>query len=307
MNGTQNKNPPAGPPPPEASNTEVRLKGHIGHFTPDEESALQQFKNLCAKDGCYTPATADTKASHDDGTLVRFLRARNFKPQDAYTQFKGTEVWRKENELDALYENIDIDEYKAMRQFYPQWTGRRDKTGIPLYVYEIGKLDSKKISAYASATSKSKIKSPKLRLFALYESLTRFVMPLCTLVPGRHNAETPVDQSSNIVDLSSVGLKQLWNLRVHLQEASTLATAHYPEILDRVFIVGAPSFFPVVWGWIKKWFDPITTSKIFILAQHDVLPTLSTFIKVEDIPRKYGGELDFEYGKLPNLDPDIRK
>ena len=151
-------------------------------------------------------------------------------------------------------------------------------------------------------------------------------MPLCTLVPGRHNPETPVDQSSNIVDLSSVGLKQLWNLRVHLQEASTLATAHYPEILDRVFvsnqmrlpypveilmdllqIVGAPSFFPVVWGWIKKWFDPITTSKIFILAQHDVLPTLSTFMKVEDIPRKYGGELDFEYGKLPNLDPDIRK
>ena len=151
-------------------------------------------------------------------------------------------------------------------------------------------------------------------------------MPLCTFLPERHNPETPVDQSNNIVDLSSVGLKQLWNLRVHLQEASTLATAHYPEILDRVFvstqmrlsypvetlmdlpqIVGAPSFFPVVWGWIKKWFDPITTSKIFILAQHDVLPTLSTFIKVEDIPRKYGGELDFEYGKLPNLDPDIRK
>ena len=61
-------------------------------------------------------------------------------------------------------------------------------------------------------------------------------MPLCSSVPGRHNPETPVDQSNNIVDLSSVGLKQLWNLRVHLQEASTLATAHYPEILDRVFV-----------------------------------------------------------------------
>lgn len=94
----------------------------------------------------------------------------------------------------------------------------------------------KKITAYASATSKSEVKSPKLRMFALYENLTRFVMPLCSLVPGRPNPETPVDQSNNIVDISNVGLKQFWNLRSHMQEASTLATAHYPEILDRIFV-----------------------------------------------------------------------
>ena len=63
----------------------------------------------------------------------------------------------------------------------------------------------------------------------------------------------------------------------------------------------------MVWGWVKKWFDPITTSKIFILAQHDVLPALSAFIEIENIPKKYGGNLDFEYGKLPNLDPNIRQ
>lgn len=107
-------------------------------------------------------------------------------------------------------------------------------------MYEIGKLDHKKVSAWASGTSKSKIKSPKLRLFALYENLTRFVMPLCSSVPGRMNPETPVDQSNNIIDISKVGLKQFWNLRVHLQEASTLATAHYPEILDRIFVSPQP-------------------------------------------------------------------
>lgn len=298
---------PVGPPPPEAAKAETRLKGHLGHLTAEEESAFNQFKNLCAKGGFYTPRTADGKASHDDGTLVRYLRARKFNPQDAYTQFKDTEIWRKDYELDALYENIDIHEYQAMRQFYPQWTGRTDKRGIPVYVYEIGKLDQKKISAFSSGTSKSKIKSPKLRLFALYENLTRFVMPLCSSVPGRSNPETPVDQSNNIIDISKVGLKQFWNLRSHMQEASTLATAHYPEILDRIFVIGAPSFFPVVWGWVKKWFDPITTSKIFILAQHDVLPTLSSFIEIENIPKKYGGKLDFEYGKMPNLDPNIRQ
>lgn len=82
--------------------------------------------------------------------------------------------------------------------------------------------------------SKSTVAS--LRLFALYENLTRFVMPLCSAVPGRPNPETPVDQSNNIVDISKVGLKQFWNLRSHMQDASTLATAHYPETLDRIFV-----------------------------------------------------------------------
>ena len=110
-----------------------------------------------------------------------------------------------------------------------------------MYLYEVGKLNSKKMMTYTSATSKSKVSGPApsktLRLFALYENLTRFVLPLCSAVPGRPNPETPVDQANNIVDISKVGLKQFWNLRNHMQDASTLATAHYPETLDRIFVM----------------------------------------------------------------------
>lgn len=78
---------------------------------------------------------------------------------------------------------------------------------------------------------------PKLlRLFALYENLIRFAMPYCTALPDRDHSKTPITQSNNIVDISGVGLKQFWNLRGHMQDASTLATAHYPETLDRIFV-----------------------------------------------------------------------
>ncbi|KAL8856112.1 MAG: hypothetical protein Q9178_007237 [Gyalolechia marmorata] len=303
--------PPIGPPPASASSEQSRLQGHLGHLTRHEEAALIDFKKLCAEQGLYRPETDTQRASHDDGTLVRYLRARKFVPRDAFVQFKDTEKWRTDNNLDALYEKIDIQDYQEARSVYPQWTGRRDRRGIPVYLYEVGKLDSKKMIAYSQATSKSKNKGPSpsrmLRLFALYENLTRFVMPLCSAVPGRPNPETPVDQSNNIVDISKVGLKQFWNLRSHMQDASQLATAHYPETLDRIFIIGAPSFFPTVWGWIKKWFDPITTSKIFILSQEQVKPTLSAFMDVSSIPKKYGGDLDFECGMMPCMDPDLRK
>ena len=91
-----------------------------------------------------------------------------------------------------------------------------------------------------------------------------------------------------------------------MQAASQLATAHYPETLDRIFIIGAPMFFSTVWGWIKRWFDPITVSKIFILSHHEVKPTLEAFIDPKNIPKQYGGELDFAWGQMPNLDPVIR-
>ena len=87
-----------------------------------------------------------------------------------------------------------------------------------------------------------------------------------------------------------------------MQDASTLATAHYPETLDRIFVIGAPSFFPTVWGWIKRWFDPITTSKIFILSAAEMKETLESFIEPENIPTKYGGTLDFKWGDLPKFD-----
>jgi hypothetical protein len=127
---------------------------------------------------------------------------------------------------------------------YPQWTGRRDRRGIPVYVYEVKHLNAKTMAAYeksakethSKAQTDGKTPAKLLRLFALYENLIRFVMPLCTALTDREHPRTPITQSNNIVDISGVGLKQFWNLRGHMQDASTLATAHYPETLDRIFV-----------------------------------------------------------------------
>ncbi|KAI7151679.1 CRAL/TRIO domain-containing protein, partial [Hortaea werneckii] len=292
---------------------------HVGHLNETQQTQLDKFRRLCESKGYYTPATEDHPATHDDETLLRYLRARKFNPEQAFDQLKDTEDWRKANNLDNLYETIDIDEYEQTRRLYPQWTGRRDKRGIPFYVYEIGQVDAKAVSAYSSdrdnSSSKSKsttnntTQAPRkmLRLFALYENLCRFVLPLCSLVPDRSHSETPISQSSNVVDLSGVGITKFWALRNHMSDASQLATAHYPETLDRIFVVGAPSFFPTVWEYAKRWFDPITVSKIFILSEKNMRSTLEQYVDLDNLPKKYGGNLDWEFGDMPALDPGIVK
>lgn len=82
--------------------------------------------------------------------------------------------------------------------------------------------------------------------------------------------------------------------------------AMYTYILTGRKIIGAPSFFPTVWSWIKRWFDPGTTSKIFILTPADVKPTLTSFMDISNIPKCYGGELEWQWGDMPNLDDDAR-
>jgi hypothetical protein len=41
------------------------------------------------------------------------------------------------------------------------------------------------------------------------------------------------------------------------------------------------------------------------LSPQNVYPTLSQYIDHDNIPKKYGGSLDFEFGQLPNLEPAI--
>jgi hypothetical protein len=138
----------------------------------------------------------------------------------------------------VLWSLMSVSDLTALQ--YPQWLGRRDKRGIPLFVFEVAPLNTKNISAYEKNLAKSRTVVPNVltknvRLFALYESLTRYVTPLCSMVPRSH-PETPISQSNNIVDINGVGLKQFWNLKSHMQDASVLATAHYPETLDRIFV-----------------------------------------------------------------------
>lgn len=38
-----------------------------------------------------------------------------------------------------------------------------------------------------------------------------------------------------------------------------------------------------------------------------MFPVLSSYIDIKNIPKQYGGELDFEWCQMPNLDPKIKE
>ncbi|KAF7296528.1 Sec14 cytosolic factor [Mycena chlorophos] len=270
--------------------------GHLGHLSATQEAALAQFKSSLTEAKFYDP---ENPGRLDDPTLLRFLRARSFDPAAALKQFSDSMEWRKQNDVDNLYATFDVDEMEDSRRFYPRWTGRRDKNGMPIYVYRIASLDSKIQKDIHGVPPARRFQ----RIIVLYEYMVRFALPLCTHLP--HSTQTPITCVMTIIDLENVSIGSMWTLRSHLAESAKLATANYPETLSTIAIVNAPSFFPTIWGWIKGWFDPGTRNKIHILGKTPKEDLLK-LIDEENLPRPYGGALDWEYKDEPVLDQDAK-
>lgn len=102
----------------------------------------------------------------------RFLRARKFDVQGAYAQFTSAEDWRRAEQIDQLYDSFSLPEFEMARQLYPQWTGRRDNSGLPVYVFEVASLTKEKTDPYSKDSSRL-----EPRIVALYEVRADSLLP----------------------------------------------------------------------------------------------------------------------------------
>lgn len=181
----------------------------------------------------------------------RFLRARKFEVHGAYAQFTSAEDWRREERVGETYDDFPVDDFVFTTKVYPQWTGRRDRAGLPVYVFKISGLTKEAIAAYNADDTRL-----SSRMVALYEvrrrseigdaeggrgwltlfpcqHMVQFVLPFCSSVP-HSNQDTPISATttspslrssrswsqpahpnllSPVVDISHVSLGRFWALR----------------------------------------------------------------------------------------------
>ncbi|MCJ1460942.1 hypothetical protein MMC28_011324 [Mycoblastus sanguinarius] len=268
----------------------------------NQAKAFAELKALCEKNKVYWPASEiegyPAEGHNDDNNLLRFLIARSYDHMAAYKQYSASAAWRRKVALVQTYDNTEIQAFERMNRVQPQWTGRRDKMGIPIMVYVLSEIRPEDLVQIAK-------EDPGLSsIFLPAEYVTNFTQRLCNRV---QNDGIVVNKSVNIVDLSNVGLRKFWNLRSLLQTASAMATAHYPETVERIFVVGAPYFFPTIWSLVTRWFDPATTRKIFVLSSSEATEKLTEFIAPENLPKRFGGMLDWTFPMHPVPDAETKE
>lgn len=74
------------------------------------------------------------------------------------------------------------------------------------------------------------------RALAFHDTMTRFILPLCSSMQDRPNPETPTSSAVYLVDISSFGLKQALDLKGYTQDISKLLATSFPEVVQSVLV-----------------------------------------------------------------------
>ncbi|TPX33606.1 hypothetical protein SmJEL517_g03587 [Synchytrium microbalum] len=260
-----------GTEPPLSAAMLAAQTGRVGNLTPEQETALAEFKSKLSAIGAYDPA------KHSDHLLLRFLRARKFNLDNARKMWLDCEKWRKEFGIEELMKTFDFPEAAEVRAIYPRFYHKADKMGRPIYIERFEKCDLTKL--WQVTTPDRMIRNHVYE----YEKLINFRLQACSIKAGRH-----LEQSCTILDLKGVGLSSFKSVYTLVQQVSTISQNYYPEMLGRMFIVNAPFLFTGVWALVKPMLDEVTVNKISILGasyQEELLKA----IEKDNLPDFLGG------------------
>ncbi|KAF8508244.1 CRAL-TRIO domain-containing protein [Hysterangium stoloniferum] len=257
-------------PPPQVQDPSKPLPGRLGNLSIPQQHTLEKFKKELQNEGFFVPER------HDDATLLRFLRARQFDLVKAKEMIIAAEKWRKELDVDNIA-RFDYSEQPEVDKYYPQYYHSVDKDGRPVYIERLGKLDIKAL--YNITTQERQLK----HLVQEYEKMIIQRFPACSAKVGH-----PVETSCTILDLHNVGIGQFYRVKDYVLAASQIGQNYYPETMGKFYICNAPYLFTTVWSIIKPWLDPVTVSKIAILGK-DYKQELLAQIPAENLPRELGG------------------
>lgn len=229
-----------------------------------ERKALQELKNKlndshgsdneCSMWGIPLLGNGDEKA---DVILLKFLRARDFRVQDAYNMLVKCLSWRRDFAADGVVEEeLGFKELEGVVAYMQGY----DREGHPVCYNAYGVFRDKDMYE---------------RIFGDEEKLKKFlrwrVQVLERGINLLHFKPGGVNSIIQVTDLKDMPKREL---RVASNQILSLFQDNYPEMVARKIFINVPWYFSMLYSMFSPFLTQRTKSKFVISKEGNVAETL---------------------------------
>ncbi|XP_052180722.1 patellin-4-like [Diospyros lotus] len=254
----------------------------------EEEEAVESVKGLESgevdKDVSLwgIPLLPSKGSERLDVLLLKFLRARDFKVNDAYQMLEKTLQWRKDFKADSI-----LDEDLGADLAPVGYMSGIDREGHPICYNIFGALGSEELYQKVFGSQEKR----ELFLRWRFQLMEKGIQKL-DFKPGGINSLLQINDLKNAPGPSKK------ELRAATKQAVGLLQDNYPEFVARNIFINVPFWYYAFNALLSPFITQRTKSKFVVARPGKVTETLLKYIPVEEILIKYGGlkrDNDFEF------------
>lgn len=207
----------------------------------------------------------------------RYIIGCNNDMKEASKRWKNTLEWRQQENIDnILYEPQPY--FFLIKNMYPHYHAGRGRKGHVVFYERPGEFQASQLVGRG-------IKLEHLIRHWIF--ITEYQWKILA-----HNHDDA--KGISIIDIAGIKMSDIGGDNMnYLKKTLSIAGQHYPERSYVIFIINAPSFFSFIWRIVKPLVNENTQKKIKILSAKDTLNGLLEHIDISQIPKYYGGKLDY--------------
>lgn len=245
------------------------MSGYAGSLNERQQAALDQFR--AAVGGLKE--TSDT-----DAYLLRWLRARDFDVGKAEKMYRDHLKWRKENGADDILHSYEIPQ--IVKENFPGFCLYPCKDGRPMWLVPCGV----NVNAILEALTPEVIKRHCIYLLEYTQSLCQS----SSLELGQE-----IHTHYMVTDLEKLVLHHAYSMQA-LKTAAVLVRMvedNYPECLEKVIVINAPSFYSILWKYGRPLMSERTADKFEVHGKDGWKERLLDIADADSLPACWGGDM----------------